>query len=66
LSRIVIDALRSDLILGENMNSMPFLSNVHHNGKACSYLAHTLTPTVILPRIKALVTGSVPGFADVS
>ena len=45
---------------------MPFLSNVHDNGQASSYLAHALTPTVILPRIKALVTGSVPGFADVS
>jgi ethanolaminephosphotransferase len=44
---------------------MPFLSNLHHNGQACSYLAHAHTPTVTLPRIKALVTDSVLGFADV-
>jgi ethanolaminephosphotransferase len=61
----VIDALRADFIIGENLNSMPFLSKLHHNGQACSYLAHAHTPTVTLPRIKALVTGSVPGFADV-
>ncbi|EFX79080.1 hypothetical protein DAPPUDRAFT_305035 [Daphnia pulex] len=62
---IVIDALRADFIIGENLNSMPFLSKLHHNGQACTYLAHAHTPTVTLPRIKALVTGSVPGFADV-
>lgn len=62
---IVIDALRADFILGENLNSMPFLSDLHRNGKACSYLAQAHAPTVTLPRIKALLTGSVPGFADV-
>lgn len=62
---IVIDALRADFILGENLQSMPFLLELHEKGQACSYLAQAHTPTVTLPRIKALVTGSVPGFADV-
>lgn len=62
---IVIDALRADFILGEHLQSMPFLSELHQKGQACSYLTQAHTPTVTLPRIKALVTGSVPGFADV-
>ena len=62
---IVIDALRADFVIGEHLRFMPFLSELHSTGKACSYLAQAHTPTVTLPRIKALVTGSVPGFADV-
>lgn len=62
---IVIDALRADFILGDNIQFMPFLSDLHDKGLACTYLARAHTPTVTLPRIKALVTGNVPGFADV-
>ncbi len=61
----MIDALRADFVIGENLHFMPFLSELHDKGQACSYLAQAHTPTVTLPRIKALVTGSVPGFADV-
>lgn len=63
---MVIDALRADFIIGEsNEESMPFLTKLHQSGEACSYPAKAHAPTVTLPRIKALVTGSVPGFSDV-
>lgn len=63
---IVIDALRADFILGDHLQqSMPYLAQLHHDSQACSYLARAHTPTVTLPRIKALVTGGIPGFADV-
>lgn len=62
---IVIDALRADFIFGEYLEFMPFLKNLHRDHQACSYLAQAHTPTVTLPRIKALMTGTVPGFADV-
>ena len=62
---IVIDALRADFIFGKYFKFMPFLQQLHQKGKACSYFGQAHTPTVTLPRIKALVTGSVPGFSDV-
>ena len=33
--------------------------------EAMGFLAQVHTPTVTLPRIKALTTGSIPGFVDV-
>ena len=63
---IVIDALRADFILDDNLNlSMPYLYSLHQKHEACSFLAKAHTPTVTLPRIKAMVTGNVPGFSDV-
>ena len=63
---IVIDALRADFILNDNLHkTMPFLHSLHENSLACSYLAQAHTPTVTLPRIKSLVTGGVPSFSDV-
>ena len=63
---IVIDALRADFIINDNLHSsMPFLHSLHEKNEACSYLSRAHTPTVTLPRIKAAVTGSVPGFSDV-
>lgn len=63
---IVIDALRRDFIINNNLvEYMPFLWKLQTHGIACIYKAEAHTPTVTLPRIKAMVTGSVPGFADV-
>lgn len=44
---------------------MPYLYSLHQNNRACSFFSKAHTPTVTLPRIKAMVTGSVPGFSDV-
>lgn len=63
---IVIDALRADFIINDNLQTtMPFLHSLHKNHSACSFLAQAHTPTVTLPRIKAIVTGKVPSFSDV-
>jgi ethanolaminephosphotransferase len=34
-------------------------------GLAIPFTAHVSPPTVTLPRLKAITTGSIPGFADV-
>lgn len=53
-------------MLTENLvDNMPFLGKLQNEGTACVYTAEAHTPTVTLPRIKAMVTGSVPSFADV-
>ena len=44
---------------------MPYLYSLHYKNEACSYLSKAHTPTVTLPRIKAMMTGSVPSFSDV-
>ena len=63
---IVIDALCADFILGQTFRHfMPYLDKLHKENLACSYLAQAHTPTVTLPRIKALVTGTIPGFSDI-
>nr|XP_022913906.1 GPI ethanolamine phosphate transferase 2 [Onthophagus taurus] len=58
---VVIDALRYDFVNPENM---PYLSSLSKNN-GCSSLVKVESPTVTLPRIKALTTGSVPQFIDV-
>ena len=35
------------------------------SGNAIPYTAHAASPTITMPRIKALTTGSVPSFLDV-
>ena len=63
---IIIDALRADYILNDDLGKyMPYLKELHDQKHACTYPAKAHTPTVTLPRIKALVSGSIPGFADV-
>ena len=58
---IVIDALREDFVVRENM---PFLVGAGSTN-GCSINVEVESPTVTLPRIKALTTGSVPQFIDV-
>lgn len=58
---IVIDALRYDFITRDNTpNLMKLLET-----DGCLSLVKVESPTVTLPRIKALTTGSVPQFIDV-
>lgn len=58
---IIIDALRLDFISDDNT---PFLSSAYRN-TGCFIQLKVETPTVTLPRIKALTTGNVPQFIDV-
>lgn len=58
---IVIDALRLDFLTKEYM---PFtLSKISEHG--CIFPVKVQSPTVTLPRIKSLTTGSIPQFIDV-
>ncbi|GJQ78308.1 hypothetical protein Trydic_g22146 [Trypoxylus dichotomus] len=57
---IVIDALRHDFLTPENTPNIMKLIK----GDGCLSVAKVESPTVTLPRIKALTTGSVPQFVD--
>ncbi|CAC5374469.1 PIGG [Mytilus coruscus] len=59
---VLIDALRVDFAGG---NQMPFLQSRKELDGMNSFVAIVKPPTVTLPRIKALTTGSIPGFVDV-
>ena len=41
-----------------------FLQTLHASGKAASWITLADAPTVTMPRIKALTTGSIPSFLD--
>jgi ethanolaminephosphotransferase len=58
---IIIDALRLDFI---SDTTTPFLSKAYKN-TGCFIQVKVETPTVTLPRIKALTTGNVPQFVDI-
>lgn len=60
---IVIDALRSDFVYSVNSN-MTFVHGALNSGHGIAYTAHSTPPTVTLPRIKGLTTGSTPNFLD--
>ncbi|XP_042305531.1 GPI ethanolamine phosphate transferase 2 isoform X1 [Sceloporus undulatus] len=44
---------------------MPFTTQMIERGASHSFIAEAKPPTVTMPRIKALTTGSIPGFIDV-
>lgn len=60
---VVIDALRSDLAYGD-ASLLPNLHELIDRGKAIPFTAKASTPTVTLPRLKCLVTGSISSFLD--
>uniref|UniRef100_A0AAR2M1K7 GPI ethanolamine phosphate transferase 2 C-terminal domain-containing protein n=1 Tax=Pygocentrus nattereri TaxID=42514 RepID=A0AAR2M1K7_PYGNA len=63
---ILIDALREDFIFGPNgKRFMPYTRHIVERGSSHSFIAKARPPTVTMPRIKALTTGSIPGFIDV-
>ncbi|KAM6036301.1 GPI ethanolamine phosphate transferase 2 isoform 5-T6 [Theristicus caerulescens] len=63
---VLIDALRDDFVFGsKGKQFMPYTTQVVEKGTSYSFIAEVKPPTVTMPRIKALMTGSVPGFIDV-
>ncbi|XP_047117479.1 GPI ethanolamine phosphate transferase 2 isoform X2 [Schistocerca piceifrons] len=63
---IIIDALRVDFVEGETgLRNMPYTASLIKESAACQYVGRVSPPTVTMPRIKALTTGSVPNFIDV-
>ncbi|KAF8859626.1 GPI ethanolamine phosphate transferas-like protein 2 [Acephala macrosclerotiorum] len=61
---MVVDALRSDFVYG-NVSGFGFTQNLISNGAALPFTAHATSPTITMPRIKAITTGSIPSFLDV-
>ncbi|KAI5804032.1 alkaline-phosphatase-like protein [Peziza echinospora] len=60
---MVIDALRSDFIYS-NTSNFRFTQSLISGGNAFPFTAHAGAPTITMPRIKSMLTGSVPGFLD--
>lgn len=61
---MVIDALRSDFVYASN-SSFTFTQSLVSTGSAIPFTAYASSPTITLPRVKAITTGSIPGFLDV-
>ncbi|KAK0149894.1 GPI ethanolamine phosphate transferase 2 [Merluccius polli] len=63
---MLVDALREDFVFGpDGRANMPYTRHLVERGSAHSFVAKARPPTVTMPRIKALTTGSIPGFIDV-
>ncbi|KAF7185350.1 GPI ethanolamine phosphate transferase 2 [Pseudocercospora fuligena] len=60
---MVVDALRSDFVFGGG-SGMDFTQSLIRDDAAIPFTAHATPPTVTMPRVKALTTGSVPSFLD--
>ncbi|KAJ5397270.1 GPI ethanolamine phosphate transferase 2 [Penicillium cosmopolitanum] len=61
---MVVDALRSDFVYS-NESGFSFTQSLIRAGAALPFTAHASSPTVTMPRLKAMTTGSVPSFLDV-
>ncbi|XP_036136003.1 GPI ethanolamine phosphate transferase 2 isoform X3 [Molossus molossus] len=63
---MLIDALRDDFVFGsKGVKFMPYTTYLVGKGASHSFVAEAKPPTVTMPRIKALMTGSLPGFVDI-
>ncbi|KAI7834784.1 hypothetical protein BX661DRAFT_195383 [Kickxella alabastrina] len=60
---MLVDALRNDFVFGNN-SAMAYTQDLLRDGQAIGFTAKALAPTVTMPRIKALMTGTVPNFLD--
>ncbi|PLB34497.1 mannose-ethanolamine phosphotransferase LAS21 [Aspergillus candidus] len=61
---MVVDALRSDFVYSNNSGFL-FTQSLIRHGNALPFTAYASSPTVTMPRLKAMTTGSVPSFLDV-
>lgn len=60
---VVIDALRSDFVF-EKSSQFSFVHSLLNDGNAWGFTAYSNPPTVTLPRLKGITTGSTPNFLD--
>ncbi|KHJ47396.1 type I phosphodiesterase / nucleotide pyrophosphatase [Trichuris suis] len=60
---MVVDALRAE-VLESGIQYMPFLRGMITNGSGYVFKAKIQAPTVTMPRIKALTSGTIPAFLD--
>ncbi|XP_063947453.1 GPI ethanolamine phosphate transferase 2 isoform X2 [Daucus carota subsp. sativus] len=71
---MVVDGLPAEFVLGRDdrpapeifRKSMPYTQSLLDRGVATGYHAKAAPPTVTMPRLKAMVSGSVGGFLDVA
>ncbi|KAL8370465.1 hypothetical protein RB595_000708 [Gaeumannomyces hyphopodioides] len=61
---MVVDALRSDFVYTAG-SGFEYTQKLIRDGTALPFTAHATSPTVTMPRIKAITTGSIPSFLDV-
>jgi ethanolamine phosphate transferase 2 subunit G len=61
---MVVDALRNDFVYSESSN-FSFTQGLIRSGAALPFTGHASAPTITMPRVKAITTGSVPSFLDV-
>ncbi|KAK3989493.1 GPI ethanolamine phosphate transferase 2 [Cladorrhinum sp. PSN332] len=61
---MVVDALRSDFVYTAE-SGFKFTQSLMREGAAFPFTAHATSPTVTMPRLKAITTGSIPSFLDV-
>ncbi|KAI0105536.1 alkaline-phosphatase-like protein [Nemania sp. FL0031] len=60
---MVVDALRSDFVYLEG-SGFEYTRSLINNGVAIPFTAHATSPTITMPRIKAMTTGTTPSFLD--
>lgn len=60
---MIIDALRQDF--AHRPDQMRYMHKLLSTGDGCMLNIHVQSPTVTLPRIKSITTGTVPNFIDV-
>lgn len=60
---MVVDALRSDFVYS-NVSNFHFTQSLIRSGAAVPFTGHAGPPTITMPRVKAITTGSVPSFLD--
>jgi ethanolamine phosphate transferase 2 subunit G len=61
---MVVDALRSDFVYLAD-TGFEFTRQLIKDGDAVPFTANARSPTITMPRIKAITTGSIPSFLDV-
>jgi len=61
---MVVDALRSDFVYSDK-SGFSFTQGLIRSGEAIPFTTHATSPTITMPRIKAITTGSIPSFLDV-
>ncbi|KAJ1975836.1 major facilitator super transporter protein [Dimargaris xerosporica] len=61
---MVVDALRYDFVFSRARSGMKFTQELIESGQALAYVAKATPPTVTMPCLKALTTGSTPNFLD--
>ncbi|KAF1811998.1 alkaline phosphatase-like protein [Eremomyces bilateralis CBS 781.70] len=61
---MVVDSLRSDFVFSEP-SGFSYVQSLIRSGDAIPFTGHATAPTITMPRVKAMTTGSVPSFLDV-